>query len=99
MLPRRLLKFPNHLTKYLEFHLRYSQKVPEKPITVEHLQGTDSGISVLSLNIPKKKNALSSNLVQEINSAIELIEYESQTRVLLLRSLVPGVFCAGSYYF
>ncbi|KAI9593979.1 ClpP/crotonase-like domain-containing protein [Syncephalis fuscata] len=54
------------------------------------------GIAVLNLNRPKAKNALSRALVDSFRSEIDTLRYNKDTRVVIVRSLVDGVFCAGA---
>ncbi|KAJ2463961.1 hypothetical protein GGI03_003525 [Coemansia sp. RSA 2337] len=58
--------------------------------------GADQGILTLSLNRPKAKNALSRSLVSDFRKALEEIRNDREARVVILRSTVPGVFCAGA---
>jgi methylglutaconyl-CoA hydratase len=50
---------------------------------------------VFGFNRPKQKNALSAGLVEQIKSALQKVTFDAEARVVVLRSLVPGVFCAG----
>jgi methylglutaconyl-CoA hydratase len=65
-------------------------------IRVECLDGADSGILMLGLERPEAKNALGRQLLQEINDAVALVADDLSIRVVILHSLVPGVFCAGA---
>ncbi|KAI8334189.1 hypothetical protein BC941DRAFT_432333 [Chlamydoabsidia padenii] len=68
-----------------------------KEAYLEHLQGEHQGISVLKLNRPVARNALSVKLVQEIRDALAEIRFASNnSRVLIVESMVDGVFCAGA---
>ncbi|KAK9767529.1 hypothetical protein K7432_002629 [Basidiobolus ranarum] len=75
-------------------HRAYSSALP-KDCYIEHLEGEDKGISVLSLNRPAAKNAISRKLLTEFHDALQELRF-GETRVVLLRSLVDGVFCAGA---
>lgn len=55
-----------------------------------------AGIAVLELNQPKNKNAFSLSLVQRLRTHLDILNHDNKVRVLILRSLVPGVFCAGA---
>lgn len=50
----------------------------------------------LGFNRPDQRNAFSVNLVKELHHYIEKIKYENVTKVVILRSMVPKVFCAGA---
>ena len=65
-------------------------------IRVEHLDGADSGILMLGLERPEAKNALGRQLLQEIKEALAVVAGDLSIRVVILHSLVPGVFCAGA---
>lgn len=54
------------------------------------------GIAVISLNRAKAKNSFSISLVEKLRNHVDLLAKHNGVRVLILRSLVPGVFCAGA---
>lgn len=51
-----------------------------KEAYLEHLQGDHQGISVLKLNRPAARNALSVKLVQEIRDALSEIRFSRQVK-------------------
>jgi len=61
----------------------------------QDLHGDDQGIVILSMNRPEGKNAFSRSFLEAFHQTLDQLETEA-TRVLLLRSKVPGVFCAGA---
>jgi methylglutaconyl-CoA hydratase len=63
---------------------------------IERLTGSDTGISVLRLNRPQAKNALGITFMSQFKSALDTLKYDPSTRVLILSSTVPKVFCAGA---
>lgn len=63
---------------------------------VVDLEGNDAGISVLSLNRPRARNALSRRFLAEFNQSLERIKANSDTRVVVVKSEVDNVFCAGA---
>lgn len=65
-------------------------------LIVEKLDGDDKGVVVLGLNRPKAKNSFSKSLSQKLIQAIEELQYDETLRVLIIRSMVPGIFCAGA---
>lgn len=65
-------------------------------LQVSHLDGDLSGITVFGLNRPLAKNSLSRVLVSQLCEALEAIRYDSAVRVIVLRSLVPKIFCSGA---
>ncbi|KAF9352977.1 hypothetical protein BGX34_011863 [Mortierella sp. NVP85] len=73
------------------------QAHPEgKECYLEHLTGDDKGIVVLNFNRPAAYNALSRKFVREFRDALQEVRYDSESRVLVIRSLVEGAFCAGA---
>ncbi|KAJ1736530.1 hypothetical protein H4S06_000455 [Coemansia sp. BCRC 34490] len=67
-----------------------------KEVKVVRHTGADAGIITLALDRPKAKNALSRSLVTEFRSALDEIRSDQHARVVIVQSLVPGVFCAGA---
>lgn len=65
-------------------------------IVIEKLSGDCEGITVFGLNRPQAKNSISKNLLKEFKEGIDNVCHDRSVRVVLLRSLVPGVFCAGA---
>ncbi|RCH86414.1 hypothetical protein CU098_008150 [Rhizopus stolonifer] len=66
---------------------------PTKEAFLEHVEG---GISVLNLNRPSSRNALSVNLVNEFREALTSVRFSNESRVLIIKSAVPGAFCSGA---
>ncbi|GAA5997979.1 uncharacterized protein JCM10292_002240 [Rhodotorula paludigena] len=56
----------------------------------------EAGLTFLELNRPAAKNALSVALVDLLRQAVEDVRFDGWTRALVLRSAVPGAFCAGA---
>ena len=53
--------------------------------------------AILSLNRPEKKNALNLAVIKSLQHCVsEVDKYSSDVTVLIVRSLVPKVFCAGN---
>ncbi|KAI9028700.1 hypothetical protein DFJ74DRAFT_641808 [Hyaloraphidium curvatum] len=63
---------------------------------IEELSGEDAGIRLLTFNRPAAKNALSRRMLDEFAESLARIRVDDGARVLVLRSLVSGVFCAGA---
>lgn len=51
---------------------------------------------MLGLERPDAKNALGRQLLQEVEEALAAVAADLTLRVVVLHSLVPGVFCAGA---
>lgn len=67
-----------------------------KEVILKYLDGKDNGIVVLGLNRPASRNAFGKTLVNQLNEAISCIREDNKLRVLIIRSLVPKIFCAGA---
>jgi methylglutaconyl-CoA hydratase len=65
-------------------------------IRVERLAGEDAGIVLVGLDRPGAKNALGRQLMAEFRQALADLRFDPAVRVVVLHSLVPGVFCAGA---
>lgn len=73
----------------------YSTNINEE-VKLERLSGNQEGIAVIGLNRPDAKNAFSRSLVTSLSSIIQNISHDNSIRTVILRSLVPGIFCAGA---
>lgn len=51
---------------------------------------------MIGLNRGPAKNAFSRSLVEKLIETVDTLKHDKQVRVVILRSLVPGVFCAGA---
>jgi methylglutaconyl-CoA hydratase len=69
----------------------FSQTVNVKPLITENL---GSGIFMFSLNRAAARNALSVQLVEDLQDAIR--DNVDQARCVIVRSAIPGMFCAGA---
>ncbi|RDX53681.1 ClpP/crotonase [Lentinus brumalis] len=63
----------------------YLEAVPDRP-----------GITSLLLNRPKAKNAISLRLLKELQECLDSVQFDKNTRVLIVRSSTVGSFCAGA---
>ena len=61
----------------------------------QDLHGDEQGVVILSMNRPEGKNAFSRSFMEAFHQAINELDVD-ETRILILRSHVPGVFCAGA---
>lgn len=84
----------NILNTTVTFCRRYSQTA-NKELVLEHLKGQHVGITVFGLNKVEQRNAISMSLLDHLLKAVDKIPFENNTKVLIIRSLVPGAFCAG----
>uniref|UniRef100_A0A8C4PPK0 Enoyl-CoA hydratase domain containing 2 n=1 Tax=Equus asinus TaxID=9793 RepID=A0A8C4PPK0_EQUAS len=67
-----------------------------REIQVRALEGPDQGITEILMNRPRARNALGNVFVSELLEALAQLREDRQVRVLLFRSAVKGVFCAGA---
>lgn len=65
-------------------------------VIVDKLTGKKEGITVLGLNRPAAKNSFNRALVNRFTSILSDLTHDKHTRVVVLRSLTPGIFCAGA---
>ncbi|GBP30763.1 Enoyl-CoA hydratase domain-containing protein 2, mitochondrial [Eumeta japonica] len=65
-------------------------------VVLERLTGSDSGIAVYGLNRPADRNALGFHLIEDMREVHRIIRNDTKLSVVILRSLVPGIFCAGA---
>ena len=63
--------------------------------TLEHVEiERDGEIAAISMNRPEKRNALSLQMMRELDDALALLGEERETRVIVLRGEGPA-FSAG----
>ncbi|KAJ3416041.1 hypothetical protein HDV05_003400 [Chytridiales sp. JEL 0842] len=62
----------------------------------QHFAWYDLGISVLNFNRPAARNALGKTFMAQFRSALTNLRFDEQVRVVILRSMVDRVFCAGA---
>jgi hypothetical protein len=97
-----LRTFPQHAfhtSPYIATHRHTSPQVlstGELHLTVEPLTEPYVGVSVLSLTRPDARNAIGRQLLSELQEALTILRQERSTRCVIVRSLVPNVFCAGA---
>lgn len=63
---------------------------------LEYLGGENNGIAVISMNRPEARNALGKQFLREFADCTNVVKFDKNLRVVILRSLVKGVFCAGA---
>jgi len=60
------------------------------------LERPEAGIAVLTLNRPEKLNALSTALLGEFAAALDIVEADRDTRVVILKGAGERAFAAGA---
>ena len=74
----------------------FSTSSLDNELTLEYLDGDQKGIAIMSINRPAAKNSLSINLMKLFTDHIDTLSNDLTLRTLILRSVVPRVFCAGA---
>ncbi|XP_056388193.1 enoyl-CoA hydratase domain-containing protein 2, mitochondrial [Hyla sarda] len=67
-----------------------------RDVSVTHLQGHDAGIAEIVMSRPHARNSLGKAFVTEFFHSVDSLRHDSSVRVVVVRSAVPGVFCAGA---
>ncbi|XP_039483464.1 methylglutaconyl-CoA hydratase, mitochondrial [Drosophila santomea] len=99
MLIKGASKWARQLTRPLVASRNFAAAAPYgdgSEVLVERLDGPRQGISVIGLNRPAAKNSFSRGMVETFNDVLEDIKKDNGSRVVVLRSLSPGIFCAGA---
>lgn len=72
-----------------------AQQTDSCPVVFERLIGADRGIAIYGLNSPRERNALSFHLLDAMKEVNQIIREDTKISVVILHSMVPGIFCAG----
>lgn len=54
------------------------------------------GIAIIGLNKPENKNAFSRSMISSLSNAVDVLTHDRSVRVVIIRSMLPDVFCAGA---
>ncbi|KAA8589282.1 hypothetical protein FQN60_012647 [Etheostoma spectabile] len=65
-------------------------------VDIKRLEGEDNGIVEVLMCRHKAKNALGHMFVSQMRELVLTLSNDSAAHVVVFRSLVPGVFCAGA---
>ncbi|KAM4575086.1 enoyl-CoA hydratase domain-containing protein 2, mitochondrial [Fundulus diaphanus] len=65
-------------------------------VDVKRLEGQDEGIAEVLMCRHRARNALGHAFVSQMRELVFSLSSDSAVRVVIFRSLVPGVFCAGA---
>lgn len=68
----------------------------EVEVDVKRLDGEDDGIVEVLMCQRRARNALGHVFVSQMRELVSSLSTDSTARVVVFRSLVPGVFCAGA---
>uniref|UniRef100_F7AHV7 Methylglutaconyl-CoA hydratase, mitochondrial-like n=2 Tax=Ciona intestinalis TaxID=7719 RepID=F7AHV7_CIOIN len=90
------LSFRNHKVFISKpFSTTLCLKTDEELVTT-HLDGDLTGITILGINRPQSRNSIGKNLSRMLIKTVDELKYDPNIRVLIVRSMVPGIFCAGA---
>lgn len=99
MLANRL-NYVKNLAKTTSFRLLSTQYQQQSesigPVVFHRLTGADKGVAVYGLNSPKDRNALGYDLIKAMKEVNQLLREDTKISVVILHSLVTGIFCAGA---
>jgi len=73
-----------------------SAAAAEKGFQLQRLEGKHEGIVVFGLNRAAAKNSINQDMLDSFRAAMASVRHDRSVRVVILRSLVPGIFCAGA---
>ncbi|KAI4892544.1 hypothetical protein NFI96_024713 [Prochilodus magdalenae] len=65
-------------------------------VDISHLEGEDNGIVEVLMCRQRARNSLGHVFVGQMRELVSGLRHDSAARVVIFRSLVPGVFCAGA---
>lgn len=88
------LYFRRTTFKYASFFCKSFSSQEQQHIDIKYLENT--GIAILGLNRPERKNALNRAMQSHLLQSINHFKTMKQLRVVVISSLVPNIFCAGA---
>ena len=95
-----LVKSKHHAGFYPAFCHRHNsvscESLNSNEVQLVDLNGEQEGISVIAFNRPQAKNAISTRFVQLFTEALESLRHNKDVRTVIIKSSVPGIFCAGA---
>ncbi|KAM3620477.1 uncharacterized protein V6R79_024115 [Siganus canaliculatus] len=75
---------------------QHTEAAESVEVDLKRREGKDDGIVEVLMSRHKAKNALGSVFVSQMRELVSALSSDSAARVVVFRSLVPGVFCAGA---
>uniref|UniRef100_A0A1A8G6A3 Enoyl CoA hydratase domain containing 2 n=1 Tax=Nothobranchius korthausae TaxID=1143690 RepID=A0A1A8G6A3_9TELE len=75
---------------------QHTQAVGPTEVDLQRLEGQDEGIVEVLMCRHKARNALGHMFVSQMRELVSSLSSDSAVRVVIFRSSVPGVFCAGA---
>ena len=71
-------------------------KVTGHEVQLELMEAENAGTAVVTMNRPASRNALGRAMMEEFRATLEALRFNQDVRVVILRSAVPKIFCAGA---
>ena len=68
----------------------------EAEVSLQFLDQHHEGVAIIKMNRPAKKNAIGSVFLSQLDDCLAACRSERALRCVILKSEVPGVFCAGA---
>jgi len=66
-------------------------------LSLTYIEKKDQGkIAILAMNRPQSKNAFGKNVIHLFEKYLESLRFDKDVRAVIVRSMVPGIFCAGA---
>ncbi|XP_059839499.1 enoyl-CoA hydratase domain-containing protein 2, mitochondrial [Hypanus sabinus] len=75
---------------------RYTETRAPLEIHLQRLGGSNSGIATVLMNRPHARNSLGKVFVMQLEEVVENLQKDKSVRVVLFKSQIKGVFCAGA---
>jgi methylglutaconyl-CoA hydratase len=93
MISRNILMTRTHNLNRMKFNFSQANAAA-RLFNIETIK--NGQIHILSINNPEKRNALSGQMIQEMNATLDSIQKDNTMRVVILKSSTEGMFCAGA---
>ncbi|XP_053177955.1 enoyl-CoA hydratase domain-containing protein 2, mitochondrial [Scomber japonicus] len=81
---------------YSQSRKQHTEAAAAVEVDLKRLDGEDDGIAEVLMCRHTARNALGHVFVSQMNDLVSALSNDSAVRVVIFRSLVPGVFCAGA---
>ena len=78
------------------FNRGYATIIDDADFKLHYLDGDCEGVAVFGMNRPEAKNAMSKNMVKQLDNAVNTVKFDNSVRLVILASEAPGAFCAGA---
>jgi len=94
--PASCITITNSKSRYFSSSVQSTEQSPEDEFHLNYLDGDQKGIAVFSLRRFRYRNAMGRNLIQRLSDAMQEVRFDNNVRCVIIRSEVPGIFCAGA---